>query len=163
MEYGNLALKDYEYKTVKTKKRKRQAVRVRRNTEAMLNRKRNIKRMVAVVVMSVSAGFMISEFVAVHETRQHVRELTRELSAQEAISSQKIFELEQSIDLGEIERIATTRLGMQRPESYQIIYVNVKSDDVTETTAGEVEGVGNRIMAFFKGVGSHIVRVFSIE
>ena len=39
MEYGNLALKDYEYKTVKTKKKKRQAVRVRRNTEAMLNRK----------------------------------------------------------------------------------------------------------------------------
>ncbi len=163
MEYGNLAVKEYKYNTVKTKKKKRQAVRVKRNREEMLSRKRNIKRMVAVVVMSVSAGFMISEFVAVHETRQQVRVLSKELSAQEAVSSQKIFELEQSIDLGEIERIATTKLGMQRPEPYQIIYVNVKSDDVTETTAGEVEGVGNSIMAFLKGMGSHIVRIFSIQ
>ena len=119
--------------------------------------------MIAVVAMAISAGFMISEFVTVHETREQLSVLNKELSEQEAVTSQKVFELEQSIDLDKIERIATTRLGMQRPESYQMIYVNVKSEDVTEATAGEVEGVGNALAAFFRSAGSHIVKLFSIE
>ena len=165
MEYGNLALDErYEYRQKRRKhKPRKHNNRAKRNQEQMLNRKRNIRRMTAVVAMAVSAGFMISQFVTVHETRQQLSTLSKELSEQEAITSQKVFELEQSIDLNEIERIATTRLGMQRPESYQTIYVNVKSDDVTEATAGEVEGVGNSLAAFFKGVGSHIVKLFSIE
>ena len=165
MEYGNLALDErYEYRPERRKRKpQKRNNRAKRNQEQMLNRKRNIRRMVAVVAMAVSAGFMISEFVTVHETRQQLAVLNRELAEQEAITSQKVFELEQSIDLNEIERIATTRLGMQRPENYQTIYVNVKSEDVTEATAGDVEGVGNALAAFFKSVGSHIVKLFSIE
>ena len=30
---------------------------------------------------------------------------------------------------------------MTRPEKYQIVYVNIKQDDVTEVTAREVEGI----------------------
>ena len=165
MEYGNLAIDEkYDYRRNRRQQKPQKRNRgTKRNQEQMLNRKRNIRRIIAVVAMAFSAGFMISEFVTVHETRQQLSVLNKELSEQEAITSQKAFELEQSIDLDEIERIATTRLGMQRPESYQTIYVNVKSDDVTEATAGEVEGVGNSLAAFFKNVGSHIVKLFSIE
>ncbi len=161
MEYGNLAYKDYEYHTVRRVKKK--TVKNKRNQKQMLNKIKNIRRMCAVVVMAASAGFMISEFVTVRETRQQLNDLKAELSAQEAVTSQKVFELEQSIDLDEIERIATNRLGMQRPEAYQTMYVNVKSADVTEATVGEVEGVGNAIMAFFKNIGSNIVNYFSIK
>lgn len=163
MEYGNLALKETEYHTVKRKKPQKINKRAKRKKEQMLNKIANMRRMSAVLLVAASAGFMISEFVTVHETRQQVRSLTKELAAQEAITSQKVFELDRSIDLDEIERIATTRLSMQRPESYQTIYVNVKSEDVTEATAGEVEGVGNSIAAFFKSAGSYIVKLFSIE
>ena len=165
MEYGNLALDErYEYHPRRRKRKpQKRNNRAKRNQEQMLNRKRNIRRMVAVIAMAISAGFMISEFVTVHETRQQLSALSKELTEQEAITSQKVFKLEQSIDLDKIEKIATTRLGMQRPASYQMIYVNVKSDDVTETTAGEVEGVGNALAAFFKSIGSHIVKLFSIQ
>jgi hypothetical protein len=71
--------------------------------------------------------------------------------------------LEQSVDLTEIEKEATNRLGMQRPEKYQTIYVNVKQDDVTEMTAGEVEGFRNRVTLMLKSLGSYIVELFSIE
>ena len=165
MEYGNLALDErYEYRSGRRKRKpQKRNNRAKRNQEQMLNRKRNIRRMVAVVAMAVSAGFMISEFVTVHETRAQLSALGKELSEQEAITSQKVFALEQSIDLDKIERIATTRLSMQRPESYQTIYVNVKSEDVTEATAGDVEGVGNALAAFFRSMGSHIVKFFSIQ
>jgi hypothetical protein len=52
---------------------------------------------------------------------------------------------------------------MQRPEKYQTIYVNVKQDDVTEMTAGEVEGFRNRVTLMLKSLGSYIVELFSIE
>ena len=165
MEYGNLALDErYEYRPErKIRKPQKLNNRAKRNQEQMINRKRNIRRMVAVVAMAVSAGFMISEFVTVHETREQLSALGKELAEQEAVTSQKVFALDQSIDLDKIEHIATTRLSMQRPENYQTIYVNVKSEDVTETTAGDVEGVGNALAAFFRSVGSHIVKLFSIE
>ena len=165
MEYGNLAIdRRYEYRPGRRKRRpQKRNIRTKRNHEQMLNRKRNIRRIAAVVAMAISAGFMISEFVTVHETREQLAALNKELAEQEAVTSQKVFTLEQSIDLNEIERIATTRLGMQRPENYQTVYVNVKSEDVTETTAGDVEGVGNALSAFFRRAGSHIVKLFSIE
>lgn len=163
MEYGNLAVKE-EYRTYKRRKPQRKVKsRKKRDRRQMLNRKKNIRRMFAVIVVSVSAGFMISQFISVNDARRELKSLQAELSEQEAVTSQKVFELEKSVDLDEIERIATTKLGMQRPKSYQTIYVNVKGNDVTEKTAGEVEGAGNRIAAFFKNMGSHIVRVFSIK
>ncbi len=119
--------------------------------------------MCVIVVMAISASFMISKFVTVHETQQKIAALEKNLSTIESQTSQQIFDLEQSVDLTEIEREATTRLGMQRPEKYQIIYVNVKQDDVTEMTAGEVEGFKNWLTASLKSIGSYIVELFSIE
>ncbi len=106
---------------------------------------------------------MISEFVSVNETQQQVASLQKELSQIESATSQMVFDMEQSVDLAEIERQATTRLGMQRPEKYQTIYVNVRQDDYTESTAGEVESVGNKINSMLKSIGGHIVQFFSIK
>ena len=129
----------------------------------MLNRSKNIRRICAILVLSLSAGFMISEFVAVNETKQQVALLEKELSAAESVTSQKMFELERSVDLSEIEEEATSRLGMQRPEKYQTIYVNVKQNDVTEKTAGDVESVTSRTLSGLKKIGSNIVSFFSIK
>lgn len=51
-------------------------------------------------------------------------------------------------------------MGMQRPEKYQTIYVNVKQDDMTEKTAGEVEGFGHGIVSVLKKIGGNIVTIF---
>lgn len=119
--------------------------------------------MCAIIVLAFSAGFMISKFVTVHETQQQIATLQKDLAALESSTSQKIFNLEQSIDLTELETEATTRLGMQRPEKYQTIYVNVKQDDVTEMTADEVESFGNKTKASLKELAGYIVETFSIK
>lgn len=161
MAYSNLA---YELETQPVRRKKPQQNKtVKRNHKQMLNRSKNIRRMCAIVILAFSAGFMISKFVTVHETQQQIASLERDLSEIESTTSQQIFDLEQSVDLTEIEQEATTRLGMQRPEKYQMIYVNVKQDDVTEMTAGEVEGIRNRIAASLKSFGSYIVELFSIK
>ncbi len=163
MGYDNLAYKDYTYEEYVPKKRKPQQNKSKRNHNQMLNRKKSVRRICAILVLSFSAGFMISEFVAVNETKQQIASLEKKLADAEAITSQKNYELEKSVDLTKIEEEATTRLGMQRPEKYQTIYVNVKQNDVTEKTASDVEGPINRIGATLKKLGSNIVAFFSIE
>lgn len=129
----------------------------------MHSKSKNLRRMCAIIVLAFSAGFMISKFVTVHETQQQIAMLQKDLAALESSTSQKIFNLEQSIDLTELETEATTRLGMQRPEKYQTIYVNVKQDDVTEMTADEVEGFANKTKASLKELAGYIVETFSIK
>jgi cell division protein FtsL len=159
--YSNLAYEE-EIQPIRRKKPQQNKT-VKRNHKQMLNRSKNIRRMCAIVILAFSAGFMISKFVTVHETQQEIASLEKNLASIESNTSQQIFDLEQSVDLTEIEKEATNRLGMQRPEKYQTIYVNVKQDDVTEMTADEVEGFRNRVALMLKSLGSYIVELFSIE
>ncbi|MGN0106830.1 MAG: hypothetical protein ACI4A5_03930 [Hominilimicola sp.] len=166
MDYGNLAYelpKQYEEPIKKRRPQRNNVNVVKRNREQMLSRSKNIRRICAIVVIALSAGFMISQFVTVNETKQEIASLQKELSEIESATSQMIFDMEQSVDLAEVEKEATTRLGMQRPEKYQTIYVNVKQDDMTEKTAGEVEGLGHSVMSVIKKIGGNIVQFFSIK
>ena len=95
---------------------------------------------ICAIMLSLCAGFMISRNVAVYESRNEVITLQKELNELKEYSSQKAFELEQSIDLDEIEKWARTERNMTKPEKYQIVYVNIKQDDITEVKANDVEG-----------------------
>ena len=129
----------------------------------MIHRKTTLLRIVYMATIALAATFMISKYVAVNETAGEIKSLTNELNDTRAYTSQRIFEMERTIDLGEVEEIATTRLGMQRPESYQIVYVNVEKEDVSEVTAGDVEGAGNDVKAFWTNVKKNIMELFGIN
>ncbi|MDO5397644.1 MAG: hypothetical protein Q4G33_06920 [bacterium] len=182
--YGNLAYDDRDYEDYSPEYRKNKQVKssdIKRNKSTMKgkaknktgktarktarakNKKINAGVIASILALSVSAAFMISEFVTVNERRDEIAGLEEKLANAEAATSQKSFELEQSVDLTEIEKEATTRLGMQRPEKYQTIYINVPTDDVTHTTAGAVEGVDNSLKNFFNKIFSDIIEFFSIK
>ncbi|MDD6483746.1 MAG: hypothetical protein PUF72_04110 [Clostridiales bacterium] len=159
MEYGNLAYK--EYYAPKTAKKPQPKKNVQKaNAKA---RKRAVGYIAAIAVLALSAGFMISTFVAVHETKDEVAALEETLGDLQAQTSQKAFDLEHAIDLDEVEKIASERLGMQRPEKYQTIYVNVRREDEVQKTAREVEGLSKRIASGLGGIWSNIVEFFSIQ
>ena len=103
---------------------------------------------VCAVMIALCAGFMISRNVAVYESKNEVAALQKELNQLKEYSSQKAFELDQNLDLELIEETAKKKLGMTRPEKYQIVYVNIKQDDVTEVTANEVEGIKGALSIF---------------
>lgn len=166
MEYGNLAYKlprNYGGQADGNAPRINRVRIVERNREQMLSKSKNLRRICVIIAVALSAGFMISRFVAVNETHQEIASLQKELAELESVTSQMVFDVEQSVDLAEIEKEATTRLGMQRPEKYQTIYVNVKQEDMTEKTAVEEEGFSNRVISSLKKLGGNIVRFFSIK
>lgn len=156
MGYSNLAYKYWEEEITETEKvpevapQKKKAI-------------RNFKPIVFALILSASAYYMISKNVAVYETNQEIKNMRAELTQLQTYTSQRAFELEQSIDLATIEHIASTKLNMQRPESYQIEYVSVKRDDVTEVTAGEVEGVKNKVNKAAESFKRNIVGIFTIR
>ena len=51
---------------------------------------------------------------------------------------------------------------MQRPEEHQIEYVSIDRDDVTEITAGEVEGIKNKVDSAAKNIKRNLVGIFTI-
>ncbi len=158
--YGNLAYKpEIEESPVQRKKKK-----IKETEKAnMLARKTTIFRILYILTLAFAAVFMISKYVAVYDTGESIKELNRELEQKQSYASQKIFEMEQSVDLSEVERVASERLDMQRPEKHQIIYVDVKQDNVSEMTASEVEGIGNRCSVFFEKLMKNIIGIFSIK
>lgn len=159
VEYGNLAYKEY-YAPEETTKTQR---RIHSKKQIAKARRRALGYIVAIVVLALSAGFMISTFVTVNETKDQAQELAGQLEDLMAQTSQKSFELEHAIDLSEIEEIATTKLGMQRPDKQQIVYVNVKRDDVLETSAAQTENILRRAADKLSQLWSNIVETFSIE
>ena len=99
----------------------------------------------------------------VYETEQEIESLQKQLADLESYTSQKVFELEQSVDLATVEEIATTRLNMQRPEKYQTVYVNIKQDDVTEVNASQVEGVKNSVSNAADSLKRNLLGIFNMS
>ena len=150
MAYDNLAYK-YDYREEEKPGRQRVKVdRKRVQKRAKKNEISYLSKIIYVFVLAASAIFMIAQFVNVNEAESRLA------------AKQEDYAFEESVDLSKIEQEATGRLGMKRPESHQIVYVDVKQDDVTEKTSGEVEGLGNRIAGFFSSAISNIIEFFSI-
>ena len=159
MIYGNLAYK-YDYNSGKASKI---------NPAGEKSKKKNKKtdlsyggKIAMVLVVAFAAVFMIIQYVTVNETASDLRAAVSEYNFQKSVTAQKSFELEQSVDLSKIEAEATSRLGMQRPEAHQIVYLDVKKSDITTKTAGEVEGFSNRFSNLMSNIKSNIVEFFSI-
>lgn len=159
--YGNLA---YKPSAPKKTVDKEQIRRKRREEERaqMIARKMTMKRIAYILVLALSATFMISKYVAVYDTQQEIKALNNKLEEKQSYTSQKIFEMEQKVDLAEVERKAV-ELGMQRPDKHQVIYVDVKTEDKTDVTAGDVEGIKNRSVSFFDKAKKHILGIFGIQ
>ena len=116
-----------------------------------------------VLLLILAAVFMIGKNVHEYETEIKIKNLQKELAALESYTSQKIFELEEDIDLTYIEETAKTRLGMQMPTKNQTVYVNIKRDDVCEITCDEVEGIGNRVKTAATDIKQNVIGLFSLR
>ena len=141
MPHNNLAY-DLDFEASAAKREDKVKAKKRENKTKEKARKAHFYRVILIClsILALSAGFMISRNVAAYESKQNVEKLQKELIRLKGSSSQKAFELDKSIDREAIELEAKTRLNMVKPERYQMVYVNVKQDDVTEVVAKDTEG-----------------------
>ncbi len=147
MAYNNLAYQNDSYLRQFDEQEQERAEKRQLSRKQKLQQQRRLNFQVICVIIALfcAAYFMISQNVQVNDTARQISSLKKELAVLESNTSQKTFELEQSVDLNRVEEIASTKLNMQRPEKYQVVYINIKTDDVTEVTADNVEGVKNQL------------------
>ncbi len=160
MGYGNLAYKWEDDRFEEQIKEKRKKITQDRKKETAKNRVLFVGYFLMIILAAV---FMIGKNVTEYETELKIKELEKELASLESYTSQKLFELEENTDLTAIEEIATTKLKMQRPTKNQIVYVNIKQDDVCELTSKEVEGVKNRVSEAAVDLKQNVIGLFSMN
>ena len=152
MGYGNLAYAWEDDRYEEELKNKRQEIFEDRKRATAKNR-----------VIFLGYVVMIIKNVAEYESELKIKSLEKELAAIESYTSQKLYELEENIDLTAVEEAAKTRLGMQKLSKNQTVYVNVKQEDVCELTAKEVEGVKNRVAEAAVDLKQNVIGLFSIK
>lgn len=160
MGYDNLAYQWDDEETVRRREKKRKS---QQEAKRRAMKMKHIKYMVCMVLFTLTAYFMVCKYVAVYETQNQIKDLQKQLATKQSYTSQKVFELEKSVDLNTIEQQATARLNMQRPDKTQTIYVNVQKADVTEVTAGSVESMRSRIERNLVKLKEFIVSIFTLN
>jgi cell division protein FtsL len=91
-----------------------------------------LKMILSVLIcFSIAFGIML-RYVAITEANNKVSSYKRQLSQLQRANEQMQVELDRSIDLKKVEEIAKSKLGMRRPEKYQMVYVELKKNDYAE-------------------------------
>lgn len=118
------------------------------------------KMRVFLVILLVFAAFfsIITRYGQMTKLNYEIADLKEELVTQNAINSALSVDLEKKTNMMKIRHAAETELGMQEPDKYQIIYINVpraNSIEVAEVKAEPYEntiGVFNYLKGFLFGI-----------
>ena len=163
MAYSNLA---YDWDGGR-EERIEEEVKLKRTKLRAEHKRELAKTRVAVVcyvlMIILSAVFMIGKNVTDYEGKLLINQKEKELSELQSYTSQKLFELEKNIDLVSVEEAATSRLGMQRPDKKQMVYVNIKQDDVCDLSANKVEGMAARAREAASDLKQNVLGIFSLK
>ncbi len=103
----------------------------------------NLKKILVItlIVFGVSAAFLWTNALLLQSSAE-VTALTSELDDTKARNTQIAFAISSGTDLVEIEEKAIADFGMQKPEGYQNVYVDVVQSDYTKMAQKPVETTG---------------------
>jgi len=103
----------------------------------------NLKKMliVTLIVFGVSVAFLWTNALLLQSSAR-VSELSHELEDTKARNTQIAFDISSGTDLEMIEERAVGEFGMQKPEGYQNVYVDVVQSDYTKMAQQSDESTG---------------------
>lgn len=135
---------------------KQEAQKKNRSRQSILSR----KKLVAVVsgVFVVAVLFLYLNVVLMQTSAQFAA-VTRELDDMKMRNAELAFDVASGVDLAVVEAKAKNEYGMQRPESHQNVYVDVKQSDyaeaftASESRPGIVDSMIDSLKAFLAYIG----------
>ena len=103
-----------------------------------------------IVILLVFAAFfaIISRYGKMTKLNYEIADLKEQLITQEAINSALSVDLEKKTNMMKIRHAAETELGMQEPDKYQIVYIDVPRANQT-VAASEPEKPGDDAVGIF--------------
>ncbi|MEE1048956.1 MAG: septum formation initiator family protein [Clostridia bacterium] len=137
---------------------------VRKPAAKTAKRTASSKRMDAryMKVYMIAAVFVILCFTMIYrqtvilESNQQIKALEKEYSALVAANQAMQSKIDTSLEMGEIEKFAREELGMMKPETGQVFYVDMNMEDtgslgsVTESGMTAISGIQGTLVNAFR-------------
>jgi len=120
-----------------------------RNARLKMLKKRGLNKKKAVLTIAVIFAICLAicyRYVSIASQVAEYSKLEAKLRDLESRNLQLSVEIDRSIDINSIEEYAMSKLGMVKPQKYQIVYVNPQSEDKMENVAKKNE---NKVASFF--------------
>ncbi len=131
---GTSAYKIEQYELYSEKTREKQTA---RKVNSRLEQKAACRLIItAVMVVFLAASALVYVNVMTLRASTKIDELEKELALVTDINKQKEIEINQKLDMKVIEKKAVEKLGMQKPDNSQIVYINVKKGTHSEALTG---------------------------
>lgn len=109
------------------------------------NKKAKKQIIIWVVVIFVAFFFIIARYSYITQLNYDVALLEKSIIEKEAVNSGLTIELDNLMNLPQVRYIAKSQLGMQKPDNYQTVYIEVpRSDKVYK--ASESYGLYDRLL-----------------
>ena len=109
--------------------------------KAKLKQEKRMKsKVIAIVLFVFTVLFIISyRSSLISQNFAEIKDLKTELETLEKENQQLSVGIEAALNLNNIEKIATKKLGMQKLKSDQIVYLNLDKEDYIQPASEEVE------------------------
>ena len=91
-----------------------------------------------VLLVMCCAFIVLFRGVMITDRTSNVEKKQAELEALITSNEKLQFEIDRSLDLDHVEKVAKDELGMRRAEKYQTIYLNLEQTDFVEKTAKDL-------------------------
>jgi len=117
------------------------------------------KTRIFLVILLVFAAFfsIITRYGEMTKLNYEISDLKQELITQNAVNSALGVSLEKKTNIMKIRNIAETELGMQEPDKYQIVYIDVPRNNSVEIAEKQISpsentiGIFNNLKAYIFG------------
>lgn len=100
--------------------------------EKSVSKGRFMQRLAVVLICFTVSFFVVQGYVQINEAENQITALKKELRMIEAENQAIKAKIDKSVDLKNLQSIASEKFGMVRPENYQIFYMDLDADDYIE-------------------------------
>ncbi len=111
--------------------------------------KARVTTLLSAALLIVAAFLVLYRGVLITETTNAIEKKEKQLSNLVATNERVKMEIEHALDLKTVENAAVERLGMNRPEKYQTVYVDLNQVDHVEKISKGNIGEESKLFAFF--------------
>lgn len=122
--------------------------------------KSNSKRKVRTILYILTAfGFLLillARYAYITELNYNINKMQKSYEEIKNENFRLIVDMEKNINLQKVKQKAEERLGMHKPDKYQIVYVDLPKEDVTQISGKYLNkggNNGNSLFAVLKGLG----------
>lgn len=148
---ASTAAKPYALPETKTAERTASKRKVRTKTASKVH----INTILGVVFIA-AVFVMVFRFTAMNEMSTNNEQLASELKEVSAEADMAQLSLDRTTDLNYVENIAKTELGMDFPQSHQVVSVSLNYPDKVVVSETQSEGFWDSVGNFFSGIWEYL-------